>query len=177
MWTARCSYIRQLHAPHNYSAILQHMYDTTLNHSTLQYSAQYSCLKPYHNAPNFWGVGRYSMERWPFSHPNVKPCDILPFSEGKVPWDEFPQTWKPKLRKAPRQNAKASGIETGPYKSTFARLPGRLFEWRFVYGMSPPTKSWVWKWYKGYEQGSPGFLRKCHSLIRNSSEENTTRMA
>jgi len=169
MWTARCSYIRRLYPPQEYSARLQEMFDQTLNHSMLQYSPPYACLKPYHDAPNFWGIGRYSLERWSLSHPDVKPCDVLPIGEGQLSWDEFPQQWTAQLQKAPRDNAKASGITTGPNKSTWARLAGRLFEWQWVYNSTPPANSWVWKWYKGYEEGTPGFLKFCQAKTRNST--------
>lgn len=166
MWTAQCSYIRQLISPNEYPTQMQAMFDETLNHSTLQYSSDYACLRPYHDAPNFWGLGRYALERWALSHPHVKPCDVLPIGEGQVSWDEFPQLWKPKLRRAPRDNAKALGIQTGPYKSTWARLNGRLFEWQWMYHATPPNTSWVWKWYKGFEDGASGFQNMCQSKIR-----------
>lgn len=143
------------------------MYDTTLNHSTLRYSPEYVCLRPYNEAANFWGVGRYAFERWALSHPAVKPCEVLPIGEGDVSYTEFPQTWTAKLRRAPTSSAKKAGIETGPYKSTFARLKGRLFEWEQIYNETPPAHSWIWKFYKGYEDGTPLFQRKCQSFMRN----------
>lgn len=170
MWTAQCSYIRQLYPPQDYAMRLQQMYDTTLNHSVLQYSPQYVCLKPYDPAPNFWGLGRYAYERWALSHPKVKPCTSLPMAEGHVDPDEFPPLWQPKFRKAPQDSAKSMGIETGPYKSTFARLQGRLFEWEFLYNQTPPSYSWIWKFYKGYEQGAPMFLKKCQALTKNVTQ-------
>ena len=179
MWTARCSYIRGLYPPQHYAAKLQEMYDTTLNHSTLQYTSQdYVCLKPYHNAPNFWGLGRYAYERWPVSHPNVKPCEVL--------ISVLPNAQKrPQLRKAPYESAKSVGITKGPYKSSFARLQGRLFEWNYIYGNNntttggggggvPPNNSWIWKWYRGYEEGTPGFLKQCRALHRNETVTRNT---
>lgn len=167
MWAASCSYIRGLYPPRDYANKLQEMYDTTLNHSVLQYSADYVCLKPYERAANFWGLGRYALERWVLSHPFVKPCEVLPMGEREVSYTDFPQEWQAKLRKAPTSSAKKSGIEQGPYKSTFARLKGRLFEWDYMYQLAPPPHSWIWKFYKGYEDGAPVFLRKCQSFLRN----------
>ena len=167
MWTARCSYINGLYPPQNYSAKIQEMYDTTLNHSILQYSPAYVCLRPYEAAANFWGIGRYALERWALSHPFVKPCEVLPFGEREVSFTDFPQTWLAKIRRAPYGSAKKAGIETGPYKSTFARLKGRLFEWQYIYNETPPTHSWIWKFYKGYEDGAPVFLEKCRNFMRN----------
>lgn len=180
MWTARCSYIRQLYPPTDYPARLQEMFDQTLNHSTLQYTSDYACLRPYHEAPNFWGLGRYALEKWPLSHPEVKPCDVLTVGEGQLSWEDFPQTWTPKLQRAPHDNAKASGIQTGPYKSTWARLKGRLFEWKFVYQEEPSNSSWIWKWYKGYEEGTPGFMKQCQAKVvafGETRKDNSSSMA
>jgi hypothetical protein len=145
------------------------MYDTTLNHSILKHS-QYACLKPNHDAPNFWGLGRYALERWPFSHPDVKPCDVLPNGEGSVE-PGFPQHWSPQLRRAPHDAPKAVGIQFGPYKSSFARLAGRLFEWNYVYGKQPNPHSWVWKWYQGYEEGINNLMTKCRAKEKGQQLE------
>jgi hypothetical protein len=145
------------------------MYDTTLNHTVLR-NTKYACLKPNHDAPNYLGLGRYALERWPFSHPDVKPCDVLPFGEGKVEPD-FPQDWKPILRRAPHEKPKAVGIQFGPYKASFARLAGRLFEWEYVYGKIPTNNSWVWKWYRGFEEGTDQYFEKCRANARKHSSE------
>jgi hypothetical protein len=173
MWTARCSYVRGLYPPQNYSAKIQEMYDTTLNHSILQHSPEFVCLRPYDTAANFWGIGRYALERWALSHPDVNPCEVLPFGEREVSYTEFPQTWVAKPRKAPSSSAKKSGIESGPYKSTFARLKGRLFEWQYIYNKTPPANSWIWTFYKGYEDGAPMFQKKCRSFMRNVTQIGT----
>ena len=159
MWTARCSYIQGLHPPNNYSNMLEFMYDTTLNHSQLSHT-KYACLRPTKQSPNYLGLGRYAYERWPFSHPKVKPCDVVE-REGDIDAGEFPQTWQPNFRRAPHSKPKQVGIQFGPYKTSFARLAGRLFEWEFMYGLKPTNHSWIWKWYSGYEVGAPALLKNC----------------
>ena len=144
------------------------MYDTTLNHTVLQ-NTKYACLRPNHDAPNFLGLGRYALERWPFSHPDVRPCEVLPYGEGQVN-STFPQEWSPILQKAPHQKPKTIGIQFGPYKSSFARLAGRLFEWNYVYGKQPSNTSWVWKWYRGFEEGTEKYMAKCQARARNYTQ-------
>jgi hypothetical protein len=158
------------------------MYDTTLNQSALSNNNnnnttnnttnnnnKYACLKPNRDAPNYLGLGRYAFERWPFSHPHVNPCDVLPMGEGRVESD-FPQTsWIPNLKRAPREKAAAVGIKGGPYKASFARLAGRLFEWHFLYdGKAPQNNSWVWKWYRGYEEGTKKWMEECREKENNT---------
>ena len=111
MWTARCSYIRRLHPPNNYSNVLEFMYLRVLSQS------KYACLRPINQSPNHLGLGRFAAERWSFSHPAVSPCDVVKH-EGFVEPD-FPQTWLPDFKKAPRNKARRSGIQF--YKTSFAR--------------------------------------------------------
>lgn len=143
------------------------MYDTTLNHSVLR-NTKYACLIPNTDAPNHLGLGRYALERWPFSHPDVKPCDVLPYGEGEVEPD-FPQKWQPRLQRAPHKKPRSIGIQYGPYKASFARLAGRLHEWEYVYGKIPENKSWIWKWYRGYEEGPKKYLERCRAVVQNHS--------
>eukprot|EP00934_Nitzschia_sp_Nitz4_P001464 Nitzschia sp. Nitz4//scaffold422_size12231//2454//3710//NITZ4_008995-RA/size12231-processed-gene-0.2-mRNA-1//1//CDS//3329551572//1464//frame0 len=161
MWTARCSYIRRLIEPTDYPSRVQDMFDQTLNHSHRQNLHPNVCLKPPQQAPNLWGIGRYALEKWAFSHPFLKPCNVLSIPEGSDELFQDKPNWKPRLRKAPHTNAKTLGITGGPYKSSWARLTGRLFEWNYLYGNVPPANSWVWKFYKGYENGTEGFYRSC----------------
>jgi hypothetical protein len=144
------------------------MYDTTLNNQSALSDTKYACLKPNRDSPNYLGLGRYALERWPFSHPHVNPCDVLPIGEGQVE-PEFPQTsWIPNLKRAPRDKAAAVGIKGGPYKASFARLAGRLFEWHFLYGKAPQNNSWVWKWYRGYEEGTNKWMEECREKEKNT---------
>ena len=168
MWSARCSYVRFLLAPNNYSATMQSMYDQYLLHPNKS-EAEYACLKPQSLAENHLGLNRYAPERWIFSHPYVRPCDVLPMPLGRAP-STFPQTWTPQFRLAPTT---PSGFH-GMYKTSYSRLVGRLFEWQYVYAMVPPPHSWIWNHYKGKEDGTDDWLNECLPKTNTTREKALT---
>jgi hypothetical protein len=156
------SYIKGLKSPKKYGQLLQSMYDNTLNHTTKQYEPQYRCLRPNGDVPNELGLGRYAAERWAFSHPDIKPCDLLRMN-GITPEAFDSGNWTPApLRRAPRTPPKGMGLLY--YHSSFSRLDGRLFEWKYLYGKAPANTSWVWNWYRGNEGGSEAYLEKCQNV-------------
>lgn len=140
------------------------MYDSTLNHSVKQYEEEYRCLRPIDHSPNHLGLGCFAMERWAFSHPQVRPCDFMPSD------DVLADEWKTAnwtagdLRRSPRKHPKTVGFQY--HKTSFARLAGRLFEWNYLYGKEPPAKAWPWRWYRGFEKGTPQLLESCPARIR-----------
>lgn len=143
--------------------MLQSMYDNTLNHTTKGYSLEYRCLRPRHQSPNRIGSGRYALERWAFSHPDVKPCDNMRFAKDYAPLDLDSGNWTPAaLFRAPRIPPNAIGLSN--FKTSFDRLEGRLFEWNYLYGKAPANTSWVWRWYRGgYERGTKGAMEICQN--------------
>jgi hypothetical protein len=159
----KSSYIKQLKPPTEYPQLLQSMYDNTVNHTTKRYDPQYRCLRPRDMSPNHIGLGRYALERWAFSHPDVTPCDILRPRKDFTDEEYIMGNWTPPgVRRAPRLSPTAIGLWS--YKTSFARLEGRLFEWNYVYGMAPRNSSWVWNWYRGdFLRGTPGSLEICQN--------------
>jgi hypothetical protein len=157
MWTARCDYVQQLLPPRDYSQKLEQMYNLTLFHPLLGES-EYACLKPRHLADNHLGRGRFAYERWIWSHPNVNPSVVVPLAS--LTDAGFPQNWQPHISKAPKFLAKAAGMTQGYGVTSWARLEGRLFEWKYLYAKSPPNASWIWRYYEGYETGTPLHKRR-----------------
>lgn len=154
MWSAKCSYVRHLISPKNYATAMAQMYSETLLHPTLGPS-QYACLRPIHIQDNHLGLGRFAFERWIWSHPDVVPADVIPMR--KINFTEFPPRWKPFLSRALKGSPKRMHLHRGFGESSFARLEGRLFEWRYLYHKEPTNSSWIWDYYKGYESGTPAF--------------------
>jgi hypothetical protein len=168
MWSARCGYVRGLLPPRNYEGAMQKMYDETLFRP--DYDEQHnSCLKPIRSRENHLGTGRFAYERWIWSHPHVVPADIAP--SDKVMHKSLKTirgynvtlpTWKPHFRRSFGGNPKNFALDQGFGVSSFARLEGRLHEWKHLYGLEPKNTSWIWSFYKGYETGTPAFkIRYC----------------
>jgi hypothetical protein len=177
MWTAKCSYIRNLLEPRQYKHAVLSMHKDVLNHTILG-PTKYACIRPYNHESRFLGVDRFAMERWAFNHPDVQPCDALSKKEsqikkrGKDPITNF----KPQLTPSPQRRAITSGIRR--IVTSWERLSGRLFEWDFLYQKLPSKSSWVWKYYKGFKLGDDQFLNNCKKLqeetIRNMTLLNVT---
>jgi hypothetical protein len=106
MWTAECSYLRQLAPPANYTTMRQALLETMYaEHDCLAQSADITEL----NVSLAWnltdplflrnvGLGRYALERWIMNHPSVRPCEVWPHgvigmhSESKLMLG-FPSEW------------------------------------------------------------------------------------
>lgn len=159
MWSAKCSYVRNLYSPKSYATVIQRMYKETLLHPTLS-QEHYSCLRPIHLKDNHLGLGRYAYERWVWSHPDVVPADVIPM--GHLNFTEFPPQWRPMLSRSLKGSPKRMHLHKGFGESSFARLEGRLFEWNYIYQRAPQNNSWIWDYYRGFETGSPAFkVRYC----------------
>jgi hypothetical protein len=108
MWTAKCSYIRNLLPPKDYETAMQRMYNETLLHPVLG-ATKYACLKPIHWKDNHLGLGRYAYERWVWSHPDVIPADVIPMM--KINFTNFPQVWRPRLGRSLKGSPKRMALD------------------------------------------------------------------
>ena len=90
--------------------------------------------------PSTWrcihvGTWRYAGERWVYSHPEVQPCSSI----GGTRVNKADPDFGPRLVKEPRPaNVKFTNLKLHHYRTSFARLSGRLFEWRYLYRKEPP---------------------------------------
>ena len=163
MWTAKCSYIRNLLPPKNYSATMQLMYETTLLHPThSKFGHKFGCLKPQGLEENHLGLNRYAPERWIYSHPYLEPCEVMPMEVGKAPFG-FPQTWTPVYHRIIHSfGKKLLFVRKQQFQSSFSSLVGRLYEYQYLYNnMTPPTTSWIWDAYRYIEMGHHRWLQRC----------------
>jgi hypothetical protein len=167
MWSAHCDYVRQLIPPSLFEERVQSMYQNTVLHPILQ-NTTYACLAPVSTAPNHLGRGRYAMERWVWSHPDLRPCHVVPLPDdgedrpsnnnNNTPSSSLSSVWS--LQMGPTQ--KQIGRLLNRVTDNFARLEGRLFEYSYLYGKLPPSTSWIWSYYKPkFRQGGPAYMKKC----------------
>ena len=159
MWTAKCSYVRNLYEPVRYAQALERMYNETLLHPTLG-NTTYACLQPSEWRDSHTGLGRYASERWVYSHPDVRPVSSLGYTNvAKIEVD-----FVPRLVGQPRLRANYSPMRNRRYHTSFARLEGRLFEWNYLYNRRPKSDSWIWNYFKDYERGSDEYMAECEAL-------------
>lgn len=124
MWLARCSYIRKLLPPANFSVIMGENPDY--------------CI----------GSGRFAAEHWVHAHPDNKPCDLYTNSSYTWSYDGIPTleefTSSISLAKAPRFEPKIYTKDM-----CHSRYDGRpvLEEFQRNYNKIPDSDWWGWSWF------------------------------
>jgi len=98
IWTADCRYVSNLTNPLVYEQFRWSLYQEL-------WQQHADCLPPFPSSTNLdelkeYGLGRYSMERWLFSHPLMLPCDTTPLKLGRFERG-FESWFIPKLRQHP----------------------------------------------------------------------------
>jgi len=93
--------------------------------------------------PSWIGIGRNAMEHWVHSHPTIQPCDVHPTYRGsyELVGRQYKRPFRPSLARVPSHR-------TSVYRDEFPlwfQLPGRLVEWKYLYGAIPSNSSWIWK--------------------------------
>lgn len=128
MWLARCEYVAKLIDPYEISSKME-------------------AIIPGGGACE--GVGRYALEHWIYSHPNVVPCDL--HIDPRYTWKGKPlpfHDYMKVLKLAPRFDLKTY---IKPEKQGCGKvgqsLEGRIDEYKKLYDLSPPASWWGWNLY------------------------------
>ena len=164
MWAAKCSYVRNLYEPRKYGDALEKMYNDTVLHPILG-NTTYACMQPDYWSPSHTGRGRHAMERWAYSHPDVRPVSSI--NGKKIP--KVPYDFTPSLANVPFTDRQRIGFNTRSFSTAFARLEGRLFEWKHIYGRVPNQDSWIYEYYgHRYAKGVESHYEKCNALANRT---------
>jgi hypothetical protein len=142
MWTAHCSYVKDLIRPTEFPTKMQNMVDAAQKIDDLGANLEYLHLSKF---PWKIGLGRFAYEHWLTSHPDVKPCDVYP-GPYRVSYTKLPKkydSWKPKLQKA----GWLSQDQFPGTKNEWSCGRGRMFEFHHLYGNHPPPTSFIWDQY------------------------------
>jgi hypothetical protein len=90
-------------------------------------------------------IGRYSVEAWIASSPTLEPCYVVttPFEELLNGWEYF----EPNLTMGHQfQIPKLFGLD----KLSYYQGPGKIFEYKHLYGREPANESWFWQVWSRY---------------------------
>ena len=176
MWTARCTHVRRLLPPDSFD---KRMDQVVQAFKKLRDTRQRLNTTFFPQMPHMMGRKRFAAEHWIGSHPDLRcPCDLsahvtanlsewlhptssaighADFSLGLSPtypidyehWDYF--------RYGKRGHIV---LETPALRlRDYFLLPGQLLKWYQLYHQTPPTDSWVWKWFPD----ATIWLEKTHS--------------
>lgn len=153
MFSASCSYVKKLIPPIAFEDRLEGMVGSTLLAKLRQKITSNLILG---DRIDYWGLGRFAMDHWIASHPDLVPCDLAPVSQRPMAsWGKVDFAWS----MAPRHiDAPFSGIVNSTAKSIVLSdtdlrrrenqfLAGKLLMWYQLYGRAPPPDSWVWEWF------------------------------
>jgi len=157
-FTSHCSYINKLLPPAVHAERLKGMYKEAIDLQTRHgLSTQIIYPPELAREPEFYGIGRFSSEHWVGSHPSVIPCDLsssitlfywrVSYRDVKVfDWGMAPR----KGVSGPWMNAK--GLKNVLPNETlrmrdYFLLPGRIFQWYYLYDETPSASSWIWDFY------------------------------
>lgn len=143
MWLAKCSYIAKLLPPKEYKERRIEMFRELLRppsngaktgkrnkHDTNQCLTKLfnrsspegaDIFKQHEGIVRTVGMGRYINEVWPYSHPDLEPCDA-DYTLGKPLLDRRDAV-------SPR------------FQHAWLRLPGRLWEYQYIYNQIPSINS------------------------------------
>jgi hypothetical protein len=158
MFTATCDYITDLLPPEQFERAMHDAADDALV-SQLRGAMT---TELFQFTPQNLGLDQYSVEHWIGSHPDFRPCDVAPviFSNDSYLPNDYSrsQSYDFKWSKAPRRSSAPAGrlsreIEKMVIEKNdiafreFFYLAGNLNRWKRLYNATPPSDSWVWKWY------------------------------
>ena len=164
MWSAQCSYIRQLVPPKDYARRNNAAIARLLALRAQGYLQ--SSLLP-HDRIDAWGVDRYRYEHWVAGHPQLRtPCERVPphislqdiiKPDGGVLVNSTTLHNSTILFRAPQRPGSCIGhnwpAHTRLQQDVTARnrelvlLPGRLVQYELLYGRLPEEGSWQWHWF------------------------------
>eukprot|EP00438_Fugacium_kawagutii_P003299 Skav217946 [mRNA] locus=scaffold2100:113282:114217:+ [translate_table: standard] len=151
MWAARCGYVSKLLDPTAFPLEMVRYYRHPARFEGLQCpTSRKSCV----------GVGRFALEHWVHSHPDVQPCDLD--SSSAYRW-RFPGTdpemkamtdfvSNPKvqqvLQPAPRFDLATYERQDGGCSKCGFNMTQRVDEYKFLHQQEPPATWWGWKFMK-----------------------------
>ena len=146
MFVAECSYVNLLTEPRQYAQKREKMMEELHSLSSSSLDSLGFLSKPsirwQFYRPSWIGLERYAMEHWICSHPSFQGCDLYntSFSYMNPP---NTNTLQEGLEQAPRGSINDNKMPLHP----FFLLKGVLYAYKKIYNQTPPSTSWIYKFY------------------------------
>ena len=163
MFTAKCSYVKKLIPPleggeygrlkeQSIIKFLKYRLWGQLNTTLLD------------DRVDYFGLGRYQLEHWIGSHPDIRPCDLHRIGTnletmitGSIKPDDYKWGMGPRradvVDEIPKAKLMLMKNKDAQFREYFF-LPGNLLKWFTLYGSEgiPSDDSWQWKYFSGGER-------------------------
>jgi hypothetical protein len=164
-WAAKCSYVKQLVPPRNYSSVTASLKDR-VTELVQQDKLSIELFPPdkFPAEPDRYGLDRFAAEHWIGSHPQLVPCDLSDTASIHYWYTQDRNQTELNFAMAPRRPLRAP-LKLWPVMTDMKKvklkvlnspelrskeyflLPGYIFKWYALYHEFPPASSWVWSWF------------------------------
>ena len=158
MWTAKCSYVRNLLSPREGGE-----YDDKKIESVAKF-LKYRLWGKLHSTLledriDYFGLGRYRLEHWIGSHSSIRPCELhrqnVTFElmvTGQIKPEHYEWGMGPRREEVVDEIVDATNRLKTDEDAQFREyyyLPGNLIKWFTLYGSKgvPSPKSWAWSFF------------------------------
>ena len=137
--------------------------DVLVKHLESTFTAE---LTPF--TPENLGMNHFSVEHWIGSHPDVKPCDVVPM---KKRWsNDFASSTK-NISTALSEQRELSENDSALFSEYFY-LAGNLYRWHYLYGMAPSDDSWAWTWFPQGNEWKKGVSKYGSNVVMDFTSNN-----
>jgi hypothetical protein len=164
-WAAKCSYVKKLAPPRNYSSVTASLKDR-VTELVQQNKLSIELFPPdkFPAEPDRYGLDRFAAEHWIGSHPQLVPCDLSDTAGIHYWYTQDRNQSELNFAMAPRRPLRAP-LKLWPVMTDMKKvklkvlnspelrskeyflLPGYIFKWYVLYREFPPASSWVWSWF------------------------------
>jgi hypothetical protein len=97
MFTAKCSYVRQLLSPKVYEYQMTNHVIGKILLAKIRMKLTMSLIPKLDRHPDYIGLDRYSIDYWISSHPHIHPCDLSDINHNYEYWDRSPPLIEPSI--------------------------------------------------------------------------------
>ncbi|KAL3783743.1 hypothetical protein HJC23_004862 [Cyclotella cryptica] len=147
-FTADCGYVNKLLPPPEFEEKMNKLAgDVLVKHLESTFTAEFT---PF--TPENLGMNHYSVEHWIGSHPDVKPCAVVPMTKSRS--NGIASSSK-HISTSLSEQRELSEKDSVLFREYFY-LAGNLYRWKHLYGMMPSSDSWAWTWFpkgKNWKEG------------------------
>jgi hypothetical protein len=165
MWTAQCSYVKQLLPPKEGGEYDIKKKEAAINFLKMRLYGALDTTLMEEDRIDYFGLGRYRLEHWIGSHPAIMPCEMHRenVTLGYMVGGKVNATYDYGWGMGPRREWVVPEID-GAYahlkedqEAAFREyylLSGNLIKWFTLYGSNgvPSQDSWVWRFFPGGER-------------------------
>jgi hypothetical protein len=163
-FTTDCEYVNKLLPPLEFEEKMNNLAgDVLVKHLESTFTAE---LTPF--TPENLDMNHFSVEYWIGSHPDVKPCDVVPM---KKQWSNDIALSTKNISTALSEQRELSENDSALFRDYFY-LAGNSYRWHYLYGMAPSDDSWAWTWFPQGNEWRKGVSKYGSNVVMEFTSNN-----